>query len=240
MKTTYKAIFFDLDGTLLNVDMDAFIQDYFVILNRFAQEKGYDETFFKAVLAGTKAMTKPDGRFNDKRFWETFEQMTGVKRSVAEPLMLEFYEGPFNELGEGIVQNPAAAQTLQLLFDKGYTLYLTTMPLFPRIAVERRLVWAGCPVEVFSRITTYDNSTSTKPFTQYYQENLDHIGLSASEVLMVGNNTLEDLDCRKIGIDAYLVTDNLLNPNNFDVNTVEHGLLEDFLVVAKTMPSVGK
>ena len=38
----YKAVFFDLDGTLLPVDMDAFLQAYFKALGKYAAGHGQE------------------------------------------------------------------------------------------------------------------------------------------------------------------------------------------------------
>ena len=46
---------------------------------------------------------------------------------------------------------------------------------------------------------------------------------------MIGNNTLEDMICEKIGITAGLVTANLENKNNYDINQFTHGTIEEVL-----------
>lgn len=234
---TYKAVFFDLDGTLLPIDMDAFLNRYFTDLPLFAADHGYDgQQFMKAVGAGVQAMMQSEGGRNDDRYWETFCSMVGGQRSDHEPVMEQYYRTAFDALGEMVQPHPAAAQIVALLREKGYRLYLTTMPLFPRVAVEKRLGWAQVPVDVFERITTYDNSTSTKPRLAYYQENLDVLGLDAHDVLMVGNNTREDMSALKLGLDGYLVTDWLLDPEGFDIDSVKHGSLNDFLQFVQDLP----
>lgn len=97
--------------------------------------------------------------------------------------------------------------------------------------------WAGVDPAAFSRITCYDNSTACKPHLDYYRENLQIAQVSPSRVLMVGNNTKEDLACLETGMDAYLVTDFLINPNEFDVATVKHGSLSDFADFAESLPA---
>ena len=53
---------------------------------------------------------------------------------------------------------------------------------------------------------------------------------------MVGNNTKEDLACMQLGMPAYLVTDCLLNPNDFDVESVQHGTMADLLAFVRALP----
>ena len=56
---TYEAILFDLDGTLLPMDLEQFTKGYFGLLaRRFSQ---YDsKTLISAVWEGTRAMTAND------------------------------------------------------------------------------------------------------------------------------------------------------------------------------------
>lgn len=236
----YKAVFFDLDGTLLPVDMDTFLQAYFKALGKYAAEHGQEpKQFTDALNKGVFAMIKEEGGRNDERFWQTFCAVLGIDESempAYEQLMEGFYNTAFDELGALITPAPESAQVVNLLREKGYRLYLTTMPLFPRIAVEKRVQWAGCDPQAFERITTYDNSTSTKPHLEYYRENVEAIGLKPEEILMVGNNTREDLSAMQLGLDGYLVTDWLLNPDGFDIDSVKHGSMADFLKFVEDLP----
>lgn len=237
----YDTVFFDLDGTLLPIDMDAFLGAYFKRLGQFVADHGFDsDKIIAAVNAGVKSMLSNDPRMNEECFWETFEQMTGKDREIFDPLLMEFYGTAFNELGEVVIPNPAAARIVEVLKRKGYQLFLTTMPLFPRVAVEARLRWAGIDdPNVFDRITTYDNSHAAKPHHAYYQENIDLAEGDAAHILMVGNNTREDLACCDLGADGYLVTDWLLDPIDFDYSAMKHGSLEDLLAFVETLPERG-
>ncbi len=236
---SYKAVFFDLDGTLLPIDMDRFLKEYFSDIAALAQARGYDpQRFVHAVGVGVRSMAGSQGGLNCERYWATFmEQMGEGDLAEYQRFMDEYYDKHFGSLGSLVPNpNPHAARAVATLREKGYTLFLTTMPLFPRTAVEKRLEWAGVPASSFERITTYDNSTSTKPHLAYYQENLEVAGLPAEEVLMVGNNTREDLAAMKLGCDGYLVTDWLLDPDGFDIESVKHGSLAQFAQFAEELP----
>lgn len=239
MQNSYKAVFLDLDGTLLQLDEKLFLKAYFDALGKISAERGFDaEAMCKAVGKSVSAMLDHEpGILNSQAFWTSFVYLWGPITPKVVDLFDSFYETTFNEIGRLCTPNPYAAQLIKELKDKGYLLYLTTLPLFPRIAVENRLRWAGVDPAAFSRITTYDNSTACKPKLQYYQENVDFIGLEPSEILMVGNNTLEDLAAMELGMDAFLVTDCLINPNNFDVETVRHGGLADLAAFVHSLPT---
>lgn len=237
----YDTVFFDLDGTLLPIDIDAFLGAYFKRLGQFVTERGFEsDKIIAAVNAGVRSMLSDDPRLNEECFWETFEQMTGEDREAFDPLLMEFYGTAFDELGEMVTPNPAAARIVEVLKYKGYQLFLTTMPLFPRVAVEARLRWAGIDdASVFDRITTYDNSHAAKPHHAYFQENIDLAEGDVEHILMVGNNTREDLACCDLGADGYLVTDWLLDPIGFDYRDMKHGSLEDLLAFVETLPERG-
>ncbi|MEG1512312.1 MAG: HAD family hydrolase [Raoultibacter sp.] len=239
-QTTYRAIFFDLDGTLLPLDMDMFMGGYFLSLEAFVGEHDLDVTRFTAALRkGISSMTHSDGiHTNEEMFWQAFFADMGEAAADIDwkVLLNEFYRHDFGQIGAGMPPNPLSAEVLETLRAKGYPLALTTMPMFPPAAVDWRLNWGDLDPAAFDRITTYDNSTAIKPHLDYYRENLAAFSCKPEEVLMVGNNTREDLACLKVGMPAYLITDCLLDPNGFDIDTVDHGSMEDFLLFVRALP----
>lgn len=238
MNQTYKAIFFDLDGTLLPMELQEFLEKYMGAIGAFAAKKGMDaEAFQKGLHTGIKAMTTDDTpTCNADIFWDMFFGIVPEDRDRWITLFLEFYEYEFGLIGKDVEANPFVARTIATLREKGYPLILATMPMFPRRAVEWRCEWAGVDPAVFDRITTFENSASVKPKPAYFEENLKAIGLKGEEVLMVGNNTREDLACLPLGMDAYLVTDHIINPNDFDIANVKHGTFEEFYAWVQTLP----
>lgn len=238
-QTPYRAVFFDLDGTLLPMDLSEFMQAYFGGLAEYVAARSIDpEAFINGLKSGIKAMAAPeDGRLNSEKYWEAFFKVIDQESADWTPLITEFYESEFGKIGKNVVPEPAAARAVNTLVEKGYPLVLATMPMFPLRAVEWRLAWAGIDPAVFSRITNYENSTAVKPSLDYYAENLRAAGVEGSDVLMVGNNTKEDLACLGLSMDAFLVTDHLLDPAKFDLSTVKHGTMEEFAAWVDTLPA---
>ena len=243
---TYDAIFFDMDGTLVDLDPHTFLERYYRLLDARARRAGINAGVFNQALdAGFLAMgDHPSTITNAAAFWNAFFD---AYAAIAGPVLLKdkrmlvdflqgFYDEEFPTIGKGVVPNPAAQEAVALLAAKGYPLYLTTMPLFPRAGVLARLAWAQVDGSLFSRITCYDNSTAVKPQLAYYYENLAVAGARPDRVLMVGNNTVDDLACLDTGMDAYLVTDCLINDNGFDVASVKHGTLAQFAAFAQSLP----
>lgn len=235
----YRAIFFDLDGTLLPMDIEDFLHRYFIKLRAFITARGLDaERFSYALNEGMKAMgaEHPD-RTNYQVFWERFMALFGdCDKGALEETLLAFYRTDFGAIGDGVQANPAAAKAVELLSRKGYPLFLTTMPMFPEQALDWRLKWARVNPARFVRKTTYDNSFALKPALSYFQQNIDLAGCAPDQVLMVGNNTREDLAIGQLGADAFLVTDHLLNPIDMALDEVRHGSLADFAAWAADLP----
>lgn len=239
---TYRAVCFDLDGTLLPMRLEDFFGAYFAALNGFISARGLDtETFTTGLKAGIKAMmTHDDTRINAEVYWEAFYEQVDIHAVDWPSLFEDFYEHEFGKIGAAVRPNPAAARAVNTLSAKGYPLMLTTMPMFPRRAVEWRLIWAGIDPARFARLTSFENSTSVKPELTYYAENLAASGLAGHEVLMVGNNTVEDLAFIDLGARAFLVTDYLLDPVGYDLSTVDHGSMEEFAGRVGTLPICAK
>lgn len=235
----YRAIFFDLDGTLLPMEVEEFMGAYMKSLGGYVSRHGGDpQAFAAAMQAGIKGMAHHDPELtNEQAFFQAFYQQVEGGPAEWEPLFSDYYENVFPQVGNQVKPSPAAARALKALAGKGYTLVLATMPMFPLTAVRSRLRWAGVDPDLFSRLTSFENSRSVKPHLSYYAENLAACNVAGSDVLMVGNNTVEDLAAMGAGTDGYLVTDFLLDAIGLDLGTVKHGTLEDFADWAETLPA---
>ncbi len=232
-----KTVFFDLDGTLLPMDQDAFVKDYFGRLVKKLAPYGYEpENTVKAVWAGTKAMIKNDGSvFNERRFWETFPICTGKDALADLYLFDEFYEKDFPLVASSCGYTEKAAQAIEIVKEKGLNAVLATNPIFPAVATKHRMRWAGVNAEDFLYFTTYENSRYCKPNLSYYQEILKNTGLKAEECLMVGNDVGEDMVAKKIGMQVFLLTDCLINHTNEDINAYTHGNFDELLEHLKAL-----
>ena len=235
----YKAIFFDLDGTLLPMDMSEFMKGYLIQLCKYLSSRGYDNTreLVKVVLDSTyQESVAHIGITNDKVFWQCFTQATRIKRDEFEDVMLDFYDGPYNFVGFGLPEAKLSIRVLDIFKDKGYPLYLVTMPLFPVQAICNRMAWVGIDAERFELITSYDICHAAKPSLDFYRECIEFARVEPESILMVGNNTTEDLAAMQLGCDAYLVTDHLLDPDGVDYSSVKHGSMTDFIKFAESLP----
>lgn len=235
-----KTILFDLDGTLLPMDLHHFLTNYFGRLTKSCAHVLDPEALHKHIWASTEAMirdNRPD-KTNQQVFLEDFVPRFNLLAEELMPLFDNFYNGEFGELICCTFPTPLSRQICLELVGKGYQLVLATNPIFPDAATAHRMRWAGINDIPWALVTTYEHCHYCKPNPNYYKEILEKVGANPEETLMVGNDTKEDLVAGKLGIKTYLVTDNLINHGNSSHDADFEGRLEDFMEFVRKLPKV--
>ena len=224
-----KAVLFDLDGTLLPMDQDEFVKAYFRLLAKKLAPYGYEpDKLVKAIWHGTGAMIQNDGSCtNEVVFWKDFTNIFGEQARSHEPVFAEYYEKDFQQVKNICGYTPKAAEIVRSLKAAGFRVALATNPVFPAIATESRIRWAGLEPEEFELYTTYENIGFCKPNLDYYREILRRMELDAADCLMVGNDVDEDMVAGKLGMEVFLLTDHLINKSGTDINAFPHGSFDD-------------
>lgn len=151
-----KNVLFDLDGTLLPMDMERFTNGYFQLLTEKMAPLGYDpKALIDAVWAGTAAMVKNDGsRLNEEAFWAKFAQAFGPEALADQPVFEAFYANEFQRARQFCGYDPLAAQAVEAVKASGRRVVLATNPIFPAAATRSRLSWAGLKPADFELVTT--------------------------------------------------------------------------------------
>lgn len=226
-----KTILFDLDGTLLPMDQDAFTKDYFKRLSAKLIPLGYEpKALVDAIWAGTAAMIKNNGsRTNETAFWDCFFQIYGEESRKDIPAFDAYYRNEFQKVASVCGCNPEAKRTVDHLKEMGYRLSLATNPIFPAVATESRIRWAGLDPSDFEHYTSYENSVHCKPNPDYYRDILNHLNCPAEECLMVGNDVTEDMVAESLGMNVFLLTDCLINKEGKDITKYPRGSFSDLI-----------
>lgn len=226
-----KTILFDLDGTLLPMDQDAFSKAYFKHLSEYLAPYGYEpQSLVGGVWQGTKAMVKNNGsQTNEQVFWKKFAELFGDKVYSDVDKFNEFYATDFDKLKSYCGFNEQANQTIKRLNETGYTLVLASNPVFPVEAQKKRLLWADINPDDFALIMSYENSHFCKPNPLYYKEIAEKLGVKPGDCLMVGNDTTEDAAATLTGADFFLLTDCLLNNERKDISKYKRGSFAQLL-----------
>lgn len=209
-KVKYRAILFDMDGTLLPMDMEAFTKGYFKYLAaKLAKHNIKPEALIAAVWAGTADMIKNDGsRTNEDAFWLRFEKVTGLSKELVNPDCLDFYENEFHQARSLTGENPLAAEAVRAAREKAELVALATNPLFPMVGQKTRMSWIGLSEEDFDLVTSYEGDSYCKPNPAYFTSVCERLGVKPSECLLIGNDEGEDMYAgSQAGLSCYLVTD---------------------------------
>ena len=235
MKIT--TVLFDLDGTLLPMDQNAFIKAYFGGLARRLAHHGYDpQKLIDAIWQGTAAMVKNNGDVsNEERFWQGFEAAYGKPARQDEELFAAFYREEFDNVSTSCGHTPMAREIIDTVKALGLRVALATNPIFPAMATERRIAWAGLSTSDFELYTTYENSRFCKPNPDYYRDIMKTLGVTPEECLMVGNDVVEDMVAQTLGSRVFLLTDDLINLKNADISVYPHGSYAELLDFIKNL-----
>lgn len=226
-----RCVLFDLDGTLLPMDQDEFTKAYFHLLAEKLAPLGYEpKALVDAIWAGTAAMVKNDGQCsNEEAFWNRFARIYGPRVVEEKPVFEEFYANEFQQARAVCGFTPQAAEAVMQIKAWGYTVALATNPIFPAIATESRIRWAGLRPEDFALCTTYENIGYSKPNPAYYSEIASRLGVAPESCLMVGNDAQEDTAAALVGMKVFLLTDCLINKEERDISTYPQGSFAQLL-----------
>ena len=225
----YTTILFDLDGTLLPMDQDQFTYTYFKELAVKLAPLGFDPKALAGnIWAGVAAMVKNDGSVtNEEAFWREFSHIYGETVRNYIPVFEEFYANEFQKAQSVCGFSPESKEIVEKIKKAGYQVVLATNPIFPAIATQSRIRWAGLEPEDFLCYTTYENCSFSKPNPKYYEELLAKLGLDPKECLMVGNDVTEDGAVKALGMDVFFLTDCLINKEEKDISGEFHGSFAD-------------
>jgi len=225
-----RTILFDLDGTLLPIDTDQFLTQYMNALGAHMGHLVHPHFLVDQILASTATMIKNTdlSLTNASVFASDFFPKIGKSEAEMMPVFNEFYQQRFPALSQTCSGLPGPAREIVTkALQKGYTIVLATNPLFPRVAIEERMRWAGIDDLPWTLVTTYEEMHATKPQPAYYQEVLRKIDRSPDECLMVGNDVDEDGVATTLGMDIFFVTDFLINRSGKALPPGKFGTLAD-------------
>ena len=230
-----RRILFDLDGTLLPMDLDVYVKHYFKGLSRDLKDIP-DDVVVQTLWEGIDAMMRNEsGLTNREVFAQIFTARTGVDYFANEEAFMAFYRTGYNDCIAACQPTPLANKIVKTLRGKGYDLTLATSPLYPAVATHSRMRWAGLDEKDFSLVTTFDDFHAAKPHLLYYKELCARLDAAPGECLMVGNDVIEDGAAREIGMPVLLVTDCLINKKNLPLEGFYTATLREVLAWAEAL-----
>lgn len=201
-------LLFDLDDTLIDTNLDAFVPAYFRALGNHLAKVTKPDVMARALVTGMSSMNHNEDftRTLMEVFDADFYPSVGIPKQDLVDTLDDFYDNHFSSLETHTKQRSEAASLIQWVLSQGYRVAIATDPLFPRKATHHRIRWAGIDPGSVELISTFENFHFTKTHPAYYAEVLGMLGWPEGPVLMVGNDVERDLrPANKLGLATYFI-----------------------------------
>lgn len=201
-------LLFDLDDTLLDTNLEAFVPAYFQSLSQHLVKYAEPGVMLRALIDGMHLMSESEDptRTLEEIFDADFYTKLGVSKQDLNEILEDFYDNIFPTLAQHTRPRPEAVPLIQWAFSCGYRIGIATDPLFPRKATVHRLHWAGFEPERFELISTFEHFHFSKTHPAYYAEVLGQLGWPEGPILMVGNDPARDLiPADRLGLKTFFV-----------------------------------
>ena len=212
-----KAVLFDLDNTLIHFGERQFFQGYIPAITRVFADIMPGDLFLEKLLSSTRAVLDNNGQtLNVDCFMKVFCKDYEPHKAEFWKRFMTFYETEYDQFRSLASASPGAREMILQLREKSLKLVIASNPLWPSIAQNKRLAWAGLGDLQFDLITHIENMTYCKPKVEYYREICSKIGERPEACLMVGNDPVNDMVVGTIGMKTYLVTDS--DPSGLEVS----------------------
>lgn len=203
-----EAVWFDLDGTLIEVDMERFIPVYLRRLADRLSPHAEPPRALHALRAATLAMLgETDGACSlEELLRGLLADRLQLPWESYQAALAAFCREDLPELRPLVRAHPLARAMVEGCLARGWRVVLATNPIFPREVVEARLAWAGLADLPFEPITSYENSRHCKPHPGFFLDLLTHLDRPPEACLMVGNDSCHDLAAGRVGMPTCLLT----------------------------------
>ncbi len=202
------AVLLDLDNTLVLFDEAVYVDRYFDRLAPRFSDLFPDQELRRRVVGATAALLENKGGDSNRAFFlSRFCSGAGIEPEEAWERFVRFYEEDYPSIRVAAAAAPGLAAVLERLGRSRLKLALASNPVFPKIAQEARMAWAGIAENHFDLFTHIENMSFVKPDTGYYRQICDMLREPPAACLMVGNDRVGDMAAKLAGLKTYRTTD---------------------------------
>lgn len=228
MKMKWDAILFDMDGTLIDIDMKRFLHDYFALWQKAVIKNGLEPAgFIKRLIASTDKMTESidPTMTNEEVFWRAFSD-EDFPYETYKPIADRFYQEEYLTLEPIVQRRPVMVELIQKLHGH-VTLALATNSVFPRDAILKRLNWGGLDESYFDYIANYEDMHFCKPRPEYFLEIAQALNVDPKRCLVVGDDPQLDLVAHTLGMETFFLEVSYGQNAEWDGETIHIVTYED-------------
>lgn len=198
----------DLDDTLLNTNLQAFMPAYFQALADHVCGHVPSEKFLRALISGVNRMNEnEDPRLTLREVFESyFYPALGIPSNELQGVLEDFYDRVFPTLQSHTSPISGVTDFVDWATASAMQVAIATDPLFPITATRHRLRWAGLVPERFQLVSAFEDFHFSKSHPAYYAEVLGRMGWQDGSILMVGNDATRDvLSAHRLGLKTFLI-----------------------------------
>ncbi|KGK86699.1 hydrolase [Desulfosporosinus sp. HMP52] len=209
-----QAILFDIEGTLTNLDMVKFMQNYLGILApRFSHIISPDK-FTKQLIKSMENVQKERNHEQTvmQAFFEDFSKSTGQSVQTLKQIFDRFYTTDFPALRCLVQPNAHGAKVVAKSIQEGFLTAIVSDPLMPLVAIQEQIRWTDLNPEQFKVIASLDNFHYTKPQLEFFNEIAEKLGVRSESCLLVSTHS-KDLICQELGMQVFLIEKALESKN---------------------------
>lgn len=190
-------VFLDYDGTLVKTREEEFTRVYFIELAKKAGEE--PKKLGNLVMGIIEDMMK--NQTGEKDLFHQFVEMIASRSSKPQSywidLFFDFYKNDFEKLREFVEPNDELLESIKA---SGKKFIFASNPIFPEVAVVKRLSFIGLKPEDFIYVAHMENSHFMKPHPGFFKEILDKINTDPERCVFIGDSDF-DKACEKVGIE---------------------------------------
>jgi len=214
-----QGVLFDLDGTLLEIDLGDFLRRYFDALGPVISEiTGLSASAsLEAVMRATELSCLPHpGRTNEEVWAERFAELTNRELGDAGwQRIAEFYRDDFPGLQADAMPRDGGRAAIEAARRTGARVAIATNPIFPRAAIVERMRWAEIAPDDVDVVTTYETMHACKPLPGYFSQTAALLGVNPLECLMVGDDPVLDMAAADVGMRTFFVGNGPIPPTDY-------------------------
>lgn len=227
-----KTLLFDLDNTLLEVNENEFLDEYARFASQYFIDLMAPERFKVKLIESTGVMMRNNGEVDNVTAFTLhfIRDLDGITAEEVTARFEQFYNEKFDEIRHITRPIEGAKSVVQRAVELGYEIVIATNPVFPTIALEKRIKWAGLEDIPIKHITSGNDYHYCKPRKEYFLEILSKLNRAADECMMIGNDYINDMAASLVGIPTFWL--NKISSQDEIRSTPKKGL-KDFIEIEK-------